>query len=818
MSETTENNRVMDNTSIPSTSVFREKNVLELPTNENKSNWIDNKESMELRTNASTDDLLFLESGNQTPEQVHTNLNAANSPPLDNTEQVSEAVTPSVTPSSSVRRKSRNNALRLNLDSNTWSKPEGPAKPAATAKFRQNLQAGAAKVSAVVQKGKTPEFRFRFILVVLFGSIIGLVTFTWYLYQHQMMQLAFGDKIRFHETQRLFHLLKADGQIILAVDVGMQIPSELKSFDCKLLYPIKGPNICQEWKYRARLHINYSHSELMSCYTVHWESLATNTPLRDCISLAGAHWYGMGEVKNISWPLSGISEKPQPFVTGDLERDDYGAILERYWLSSEGVALKVGADIPLYVSLNSSMKNTLCLEAKYDSFPYYNDKSDNLHLDYTICTGTDMKQVHKGMWDRDFRRGNVTMEFLEVPIWATAPKLEYSLTQESLQTYSNHIMDHGFPAGFLLIDTKWQKVEGDLSFNPMLFPNPTEILNILHNKGFKVLLAVHPYVCLGADVFRNATDDHYFVSDEKRQVPLLTRWKNEVCAIVDVTRNTSEQWFYDRIVDVKTTHGIDGFLFTGGQSSFLPPYYYFYTMSVNPDNFLSLYLRLASKTSDYLGVSVGFHSQHISAFVRLAPRTSTWDANTGLKSIIPAVLTLGLLGYPLVNPGSVGGDVFVPSNTTMPDKELYIRWLQLAAFMPVVQLSIPPGDYDLDVIKAAKFMFKVRSERILQSKQPNEYIKRVINEYHESGAPIVRPLWWLAPKDVNAQIIDSQFAVGNDLIVAPVLEEGKRARDVYLPPGRWRDELFGTSRLGGKWIYNYSVPLDKVAYFVKIED
>ncbi|KFM62007.1 putative family 31 glucosidase, partial [Stegodyphus mimosarum] len=131
----------------------------------------------------------------------------------------------------------------------------------------------------------------------------------------------------------------------------------------------------------------------------------------------------------------------------------------------------VSADIPLYVSLNSSRNNNLCLEAKYDSFPYYNDRSD-LHLDYTICTGSDMKQVHKGMWKKYFKTANISMEFLEVPIWATAPKLEATLNQDSLQTYSNHIMEHGFPAGFLLIDTKWQEVEGDLNFNPHLFPNP----------------------------------------------------------------------------------------------------------------------------------------------------------------------------------------------------------------------------------------------------------------------------------------------------------------------------------------------------------
>lgn len=93
---------------------------------------------MELRTNASTDDLLCLESGNQTPEQVHTNLNI-NASVSESTERVSQTTTPHTTPS--IRRKSRN-SLRLNLDENTWSRQEGQAKPPAAAKFRQNLQAG----------------------------------------------------------------------------------------------------------------------------------------------------------------------------------------------------------------------------------------------------------------------------------------------------------------------------------------------------------------------------------------------------------------------------------------------------------------------------------------------------------------------------------------------------------------------------------------------------------------------------------------------------------------------------------------------------
>lgn len=36
----------------------------------------------------------------------------------------------------------------------------------------------------------------------------------------------------------------------------------------------------------------------------------------------------------------------------------------------------------------------------------------------------------------------------------------------------------------------------------------------------------------------------------------------------------------------------------------------------------------------------------------------------------------------------------------LPDRELYIRWLELSAFMPAMQFSIPPWAYDDEVNRA----------------------------------------------------------------------------------------------------------------------
>ena len=55
--------------------------------------------------------------------------------------------------------------------------------------------------------------------------------------------------------------------------------------------------------------------------------------------------------------------------------------------------------------------------------------------------------------------------------------------------------------------------------------------------------------------------------------------------------------------------------------------------------------------------------------------------------------------------------------------------------------------------------------------------------------PAVR---WLDPHDAETYRIQDQFAIGNDVIVAPVVTRGATTRDVYLTEGQWVDAQAGT--------------------------
>lgn len=92
------------------------------------------------------------------------------------------------------------------------------------------------------------------------------------------------------------------------------------------------------------------------------------------------------------------------------------------------------------------------------------------------------------------------------------------------------------------------------------------------------------------------------------------------------------------------------------------------------------------------------------AFVFLSPLEPKW---THLRSIIPNVLQLSVIGYPFINPGAVGG---VPSgNPTngsddvtqqlQEDLELYVRWWQLNTFLPMLHFIKPPSAFPATAVR-----------------------------------------------------------------------------------------------------------------------
>ncbi|GAA2097893.1 glycoside hydrolase family 31 protein [Streptomyces albiaxialis] len=185
----------------------------------------------------------------------------------------------------------------------------------------------------------------------------------------------------------------------------------------------------------------------------------------------------------------------------------------------------------------------------------------------------------------------------------------------------------------------------------------------------------------------------------------------------------------------------------------------------------------------------------------------TWSGDVetgweGLRASLSLVLGLGLCGVPYSGP-DVGGF------TGHPSPELYLRWFQLGAYLPLFRTHAAkwagrrePWEFGDEVLDHARTALAER-ERLMP------YLMTLAQLAHRTGAPYVRPLWWQHPRDRELRECEDAFLLGDALLVAPVLAPGVRARTVRLPAGRWYDTATGTAYEGPGTV-RVEAPLSRV--------
>ena len=83
----------------------------------------------------------------------------------------------------------------------------------------------------------------------------------------------------------------------------------------------------------------------------------------------------------------------------------------------------------------------------------------------------------------------------------------------------------------------------------------------------------------------------------------------------------------------------------------------------------------------------------------------------------------------------------------------------------------------------------------------------------ETGEPMMRNLEYCFPGMGYADIKD-EFMMGQDLLVAPVLEKGAKHRRVVIPPGRWCGD--DGKAVEGSTTIEVPAPLERLPHFIRM--
>jgi alpha-glucosidase len=183
---------------------------------------------------------------------------------------------------------------------------------------------------------------------------------------------------------------------------------------------------------------------------------------------------------------------------------------------------------------------------------------------------------------------------------------------------------------------------------------------------------------------------------------------------------------------------------------------------------------------------------------------STWPM---LRQTLTTILGLGLSGIGFAGPdiGGYHGD---------PSPELYVRWFELGAFLPLFRTHCTYDVLPREPWAAAEgYIDAVRTHMLLR-RRLMPYLYTAAWQASQTGLPPVRPLFWEDERDLRLARVDDAFFLGDDLLVAPVLEEGARRRTVVLPAGDWYP-LDGSEPLEGGRDVEVDAPIEHTPVFVR---
>jgi alpha-glucosidase len=430
------------------------------------------------------------------------------------------------------------------------------------------------------------------------------------------------------------------------------------------------------------------------------------------------------------------------------------------------------------------------------------------------------------------------------PIWA----LGY---QQSRWSYypEQKVLDlaHGFrdrkiPCDVIYLDINYMDGYRCFTWSPTDFPTPKNMLDTLHDMGFKVVTIIDPGIKddsaysvyesgMKKDVFVKKPDGKYFIG----QV-----WPGD-CVFPDFLNAKAREWWggqYKPLVDT----GVDGFWNDMNEPSVFNTSNK--TFPLDAVHKLDGGTAAHAEVHNVYGMEMARGTRE--GLEKLEPNkrpfvltranyaggqryAAMWTGDNfasfaHLKLALAIFLNIGVSGQPFVG-SDIGGFIGNPS------AELFSRWLELGSFSPFFRThsvmdskprepwafcaggaSASGGDSaNIDAKSCAST--KINREIIERRYELLPEIYTAFKSASEDGLPIVRPLYLNFPDDGEAYNISDEFLFGDNLLVAPVLDSDAVSREVYLPRGNWTSLSDGRQFMGG-W-HKVDAPIGKTPVFVQ---
>ena len=409
------------------------------------------------------------------------------------------------------------------------------------------------------------------------------------------------------------------------------------------------------------------------------------------------------------------------------------------------------------------------------------------------------------------------------PFWALGyitSKYGYHNQNEALGAIDS-LKTRGYPVDGMVLDLYWYGQETDmgrLAWDPAQWPDHKKMLADLKEKGVNTVLITQPYVNkIGAlDNYNMFSAEGMLAKDVYGNTHDVTTWVGDA-GMIDVSNPKTAEWLWNRLKGL-TEEGVAGWWGDLGEPE-VHPFTIYHANGETAEEYHNYYGNQWSKIiydglrKDFpqmrpmlmmRGGTTGLHKY--SVFPWTTDVSRSWG---GLQPQVKLMLSAGMSGLGYMS-SDLGGFAVDPENPY--DEVLCVRWVQMGAFTPTMRTHAQdkPEPYHYPA-----------SEEILK-----EYIKMrykwlpynytLAYENATKGWPLARPLNFAGenPGWYYSRLSD-EYLWGNNVLVAPVMQQGKTEREVLFPAGTWISWYDAREKYEGRSTDTVPAPLDRLPLFVR---
>lgn len=396
-------------------------------------------------------------------------------------------------------------------------------------------------------------------------------------------------------------------------------------------------------------------------------------------------------------------------------------------------------------------------------------------------------------------------------LWLTT-SFTTDYNEKTVLSFIDGMSKRGIPLSAFHFDCRWMKELEWCNFewDEDKFPHPVEMLKELHRRGIHACVWINPYIGQKSPLFDEGAAKGYFIKRTDGQVWQWDRWQAGM-AIVDFTNPDATKWYKDKLRHLMD-QGVDCFKTDFGER--IPTKGVKYFNGADPEKMHNYYTLLYNKAvHDVMAERNGEDNAVLfarSATVGGQKYPIHWGGDChstypAMAESLRAGLSFGMSGF-----GYWAHDIAGFEDKPTPD--LYKRWTQFGLLSSHSRYHGStaykvPWLYGDEAVEVSREFTRLKMRLM-------PYLLREAKVTHETGLPMMRSMVLEYENDPSCEDIDSQYMLGNDLLVAPVFRDDGVAR-FYVPDAsgaasrsddgqahagdEWTNLLTGKKYAPGRW-------------------